>query len=174
MHEDRVVEPRASTQMTRIPTRLIVEEARVTDVDRVALLFDAYRQFYGAAPDLQAARSFIAERLTLRESVVLLAVPDRCEGGDALAAGFAQLYPSFSSVALGPIVVLNDLFVAPLWRRLGVARCLVEGAVAYARKSGAVRIELATQHTNLHALRVYESEGFVRETEFVHLSRELE
>jgi ribosomal protein S18 acetylase RimI-like enzyme len=155
--------------MTRTPTRLVVEQARIADVDRVALLFDSYRQFYGAAPDLEAARSFIAERLTLRESIVLMAVPERREGGDALAAGFAQLYPSFSSVALAPIVVLNDLFVAPLWRRLGVARCLVEEAVAYARKSGAVRIELATQLTNRHALRLYESQGFVRDEQFIHL-----
>jgi hypothetical protein len=34
-----------------------------------------------------------------------------------------------------------------------------------------VRIELATQLTNESALALYESEGFARDTEFLHLSR---
>lgn len=165
MNEARVPAPRPGT--------LMVEQARTADVDRVAPLFDAYRQFYGAAPDLQAARNFMADRLARREAIVLLAVPGSHEAGDGVAAGFAQLYPSFSSVALGPILVLNDLFVAPAWRRRGVARRLVEEAVAYARKTGSVRIELATQLTNQHALRLYEAEGFVRDDQFIHLARTL-
>lgn len=155
--------------MTETPVSLVVEPARLADIDRVAPLFDAYRQFYGAEPDLQGARSFIAERLTLRESIVLLAVPESRGGDDGVVAGFAQLYPSFSSLALGPLVVLNDLFVAPSWRQHGVARRLVGEVVAYARKTGAVRIELATQRTNQRALHLYETDGFVRDTEFIHL-----
>jgi hypothetical protein len=36
---------------------LVVEPAHISDVELVAPLFDAYRQFYGAAPDLPAARA---------------------------------------------------------------------------------------------------------------------
>jgi ribosomal protein S18 acetylase RimI-like enzyme len=43
--------------------------------------------------------------------------------------------------------------------------------VAYARRAGAVRIELATQRSNHSALALYESEGFECDTEFVHLGR---
>jgi ribosomal protein S18 acetylase RimI-like enzyme len=159
--------------MTETHTQVVVEVARLADVDRVASLFDAYRQFYGAESDLPAARDFLAERLSRCESVVLLATLEPYGKGGSVAAGFAQLYPSFSSVSLGRLIVLNDLYVAPAWRRLGVARDLVSGAVAYAGRAGAVRVELSTQHTNRNALLLYESEGFERDTEFVHLARAL-
>ena len=157
--------------MMNVPVGLMVEPARIADVDRVAPLFDAYRQFYGAKPDLLAARGFLAERLTLRESVVLLATLEARRGGERVVAGFAQLYPMFSSVALGRSIVLNDLFVAAEWRQLGVARRLLDEVAAHAGRAGAVRIELATQHTNLNALRLYEANGYLRDTEFTHLSR---
>ncbi|HEX5436120.1 MAG TPA: GNAT family N-acetyltransferase [Gemmatimonadaceae bacterium] len=157
--------------MSETPGRVVVTPARPADVDRVAPLFDAYRQFYGAAPDLGAARAFLSERLARGESVVLIAAVEPPHGeGEIVAAGFTQLYPSFSSLALAPTVVLNDLFVAPERRGMGVARRLIEAVVAHARSTGAVRIELATQHTNSRALRLYERLGFVRDTEFVHLS----
>lgn len=155
--------------MTNTPARLTIEHARVADVDRVAPLFDAYRQFYGAESDLAAARSFLAERLARSESVIVLAALEPHEGGESVVAGFAQLYPSFSSLALARSIVLNDLYVATAWRGRGVARRLIDEVVEYAGRAGAVRIELATQHTNKHALRLYEGRGFVRDTEFVHL-----
>ena len=60
----------------------------------IAPLFDAYRQFYKAASNLEGSRQFILARLTNNESVVFLAM----EGEQAL--GFTQLYPLFASVAL--------------------------------------------------------------------------
>ena len=158
--------------MTTASESLIVRPAGVADVDRVAPLFDAYRQFYDAAPDLAAARTFLADRLTRGESVILLACLEPSRRADAEEViGFAQLYPSFSSLALGSTIVLNDLFVAMAWRRHGVARRLLESVEAHARTVGAAQIELATQHTNLRALRLYEQRGYARDTEFVHLSR---
>ena len=75
--------------MSDIPTRV----ASLNDLDAIAPLFDAYRQFYEQAPDLALARRFIAERLQNGESVVLLALDT---AGQAI--GFCQLYPSFCSV----------------------------------------------------------------------------
>lgn len=148
-----------------------VRRAGVHDIGGAAFLFDAYRRFYQAPPDLAASHAFLAARVAGGESVVLLAFPRDAEG--AGAAGFTQLYHSFSSVALGAIVILNDLFVAPEWRRFGVARALVAGAAAYARQAGAIRLELATQRTNHPALGLYRSLGFVPDTEFTHLSKAL-
>jgi ribosomal protein S18 acetylase RimI-like enzyme len=70
-------------------------------VELVAPLFDAYRQFYNQLPDLDGARRFLVERLGRGESVIYVVV----EGGRAL--GFTQLYPSFSSVSMRPIWILN-------------------------------------------------------------------
>ncbi len=151
--------------------QVIVRRAGAEDLDEASWLFDAYRQFYGAASDPAASREFLAARLERDESVVLIAYPEpsasvRCTG----AVGFAQLYRSFSSVSLGPVVILNDLFVAPEWRRSGVARRLVDRAATYAAGAGALRLELATQHNNHAALRLYGVLGFIPDSEFTHLN----
>jgi ribosomal protein S18 acetylase RimI-like enzyme len=148
----------------------VVERARAEDTDAIAPLFDAYRQFYGAVPDLPGASAFIAARLERDESVVLLAraIPRASEPSRAI--GFAQLYPSFSSVSMGPIIVLNDLFVLPSWRRSSVARSLVEETARHGERIGAIRIHLSTQITNVPARRLYQSLDFVADQEFVHLS----
>jgi hypothetical protein len=43
-------------------------------VDLVAPLFDAYRQFYGKPSDLEDARQFLFERLQRGESVVFAVI----------------------------------------------------------------------------------------------------
>jgi ribosomal protein S18 acetylase RimI-like enzyme len=135
--------------------------AAAADVDRVAPLFDAYRQFYGLAPDLELARWFLGERLSRSESVVLLA---EAAGGAAL--GFVQMYPTFSSLHATRTFVLYDLFVDPAARQLGVGRQLMLAAAAEARSRGAVSLVLSTARTNAPAQRLYESLGWVRDEEF--------
>jgi len=142
-----------------------VRTATVADLDAVAPLFDAYRAFYGRASDPDAALAFLRARAERGEAVVLVAEPER-----AGVVGFAQLYPTFSSLSLSRVVVLNDLFVAPAARGRGVAGQLVDAAAAHARRWGAARLELATQRTNARALALYAAKGFRPDEEFVHLS----
>ena len=52
--------------------------------------------------------------------------------------GFTQFYPSFSSVSLARIFVLNDLFVHECARRKGVASKLLSAATEFAQVLGAV------------------------------------
>jgi ribosomal protein S18 acetylase RimI-like enzyme len=134
--------------------------AAAADVDRVAPLFDAYRQFYGLAPDLELARWFLSERLSRGESVVLLAE----DAGRAL--GFVQMYPTFSSLRAARTFVLYDLFVDPAARQHGVGRQLMIAAAAEARSRGAVTLVLSTARGNAPAQRLYESLGWVRDEEF--------
>lgn len=146
-----------------------IRRAEVQDVERLAPLFDAYRQFYSAPSNVDGASAFLAARLEREESIVLLALSST---GAVIA--FTQLYPSFSSTMLGAVVVLNDLFVAPDWRRHGVAARLIEEVVTYARRTGAVRVELSTHHTNVRARQIYIARGFVVDTEFAYLSLPIE
>ena len=94
-----------------------VRRATSGDAERVAPLFDAYRQFYGLAPDLALSRRYIAERLERDESIVLLA-----QSAEGASLGFVQMYPTFASLRAARVLVLYDLFVAPAARRHGVAR----------------------------------------------------
>ena len=140
-----------------------VKRAVPGDLDAVAPLFDAYRQFYGQPPDLAAARAFLAERLARGESVIFVAVALERE-----ALGFTQLYPSFSSVSLRRLWILNDLFVGPGVRREGVGRRLLERAREWAVETEAKGLILATAVTNTAAQALYESCGWRRDEEFQH------
>lgn len=145
--------------------RLTVGQAGPHDVDRIAPLFDQYRQFYRQPADAALARAFIQERLSLRESVLFLAAN---ESGTSL--GFTQLYPSFTSVGARRIWILNDLFVVPSARGMGVGSALLEAARGHAQATGAARLDLSTAHDN-PARRLYESHGYVLDEGFVHYSR---
>jgi ribosomal protein S18 acetylase RimI-like enzyme len=138
-----------------------IGRATVADVDRVAPLFDAYRQFYGLPPDPGLCRRYLAERLERNESVVLLAAD-----ADGAALGFVQMYPTYSSLAAARTCVLHDLFVDPAARRRGVGRRLMEAAAEEARQRGAASLLLSTARTNRAAQHLYESLGWVRDEEF--------
>jgi GNAT superfamily N-acetyltransferase len=143
-----------------------IKRATISDLDGAAPLFDAYRRFYGQRPDLAAARAFLDERLRRDESVIFLAVADGQPSGEAL--GFTQLYPSFSSVSLKRLWVLNDLFVDPNVRRGGVGRRLLERAREWAIETGAKGLVLTTAVDNSTARALYESCGWQRDDAFQH------
>jgi ribosomal protein S18 acetylase RimI-like enzyme len=147
-----------------IATRL----ATLDDLDRVATLFDAYRQFYRQPADLARARNFIQERLQRQESVLLVA--ESAPGG---VVGFCQLYPLFCSVRAVRMYVLYDLFVTPEARGTGAGRALMLAAEAHAASSGASRLELSTAKTNTVAQSLYESLGWVRDEAFFVYSKNL-
>jgi GNAT superfamily N-acetyltransferase len=144
---------------------MLIKRATVSDLDDAAPLFDAYRQFYGQRSDVAAARAFLDERLRRDESVIFLALA-RDDGGEAL--GFTQLYPSFSSVSLKRLWILNDLFVGPDVRRGGVGRRLLQRAREWAIETEAKGLVLATAVTNSTAQALYESCGWRRDDEFQH------
>ena len=138
-----------------------IRRTKLEDLAAVAGLFDHYRVFYGQATDLTAARRFMADRMERGDSVVLVAETPTGE-----LVGFTQLFPSFSSVAVSPVFMLNDLFVSPGQRRGGVGRALLRAAADVAQAAGAVRLSLATAVDNRPAQALYESLGWVRNTQF--------
>ena len=138
-----------------------VRQATVSDLDLLAPLFDAYRQFYRKPSDLGLARRFLLERFQHNQSIIFLAVRQ-----DGSAVGFTQLFPSFSSVSATRILILNDLFVRPEARRARVGSMLLAAAASFGRAVGAVRLTLSTEVTNDVARALYETEGWTRQTDF--------
>ena len=133
------------------------------DLEDVIPLFDDYREFYEADSNHAAARAFLTERTDRDESVIFVAYARRPHQ----AVGFTQLYPSFSSVSLKRLWILNDLFVHSDARRRGVARALLERARQHALETGAKGLVLNTAVTNTPAQTLYESCGWHREDEFL-------
>ena len=145
-------------------TAVRVQQATVADVEAIAPLFDAYRQFYHKDSDLDGARAYLRERLAAGESVIFLALLD--DGAHGTPAGFTQLYPLFSSTAMRRLWLLNDLFVAPDARRDGVGRALLVRAQAHALETHATGLMLQTAVDNFPAQRLYESLGWQRDNDF--------
>ena len=142
-----------------------IRRAQSKDVDQIAPLFDAYRQFYKAPSDIAASRQFIFERLTNGESVIFLAI----ENGRAL--GFVQLYPLFASVALQSLWLLNDLFVDFSARKQGVGERLMKHAEQFAYETGSRGLFLRTAIDNYAAQGLYEKCGWVKDEKFYRYDR---
>lgn len=143
-----------------------IREAAITDLDQVARLFDEYRQFYKKESDLTGASKFIEERILKGESRIYVAVNE----DEKRFYGFTQLYPSFTSLSMKRIWILNDLFVRPDFRKQGVAKALIERTATLARSMDAKYVALSTAIDNKNAQKLYESLGFIRDEEFYHYS----
>ncbi|MDV2405329.1 GNAT family N-acetyltransferase, partial [Vibrio cholerae] len=78
------------------------------ELELLVPLFDAYRVFYGQSSNREIAHEFLKSRIQNEESVSFLAIDKM-----GIAVGFTQLYPSFSSVSVARVWILNDLYVVP-------------------------------------------------------------
>jgi len=147
--------------------KVFIREATADDLSRVAVLFDAYRVFYGQTSNPHVAQFYLSERLRRNESKIFIAI----DTDSHQTIGFTQLYPGFSSLRVGRIWILEDLFVRSDARRIGVGDALITKAEAFAKESGAVGVTLSTAVTNANAQRLYEKHGYERDTDFLNYSR---
>lgn len=139
-----------------------VRQAVACDLGALVPLFDTYRQFYGRDSNPGAAREFLSARIERGESVLFIAHEAH------VPIGFAQLYPSFSSVSLARTFILNDLFVCEPWRKRRVGSQLIAAAIKFAESAGAVRLTLSTAITNQTAQAVYQAAGWKQDEQFLY------
>ncbi|MBP6335164.1 MAG: GNAT family N-acetyltransferase [Bacteroidia bacterium] len=132
-----------------------VFEASPFDLDQLATLFDAYRQFYRQASDIAGAREFLSARMKNKDSVIFIAANE-----DGELVGFTQLYPLLSSVGMKKIWLLNDLFVDNGNRRKGISKLLIQRCKKYAGDTNANGLHLETEKSNTIGNQLYPSEGF--------------
>jgi len=137
-------------------------KAGIADLDLIVPLFDAYRQFYKQDVEPEKVRAFLHTRIQREESVIFLAL---MEGGRE-AMGFTQLYPSFSSVSMQRLWILNDLFVDPKHRKKGVATSLMNTARQLAEDTRSKGLMLETGKDNSHAQALYEKLGYKKEEDY--------
>jgi ribosomal protein S18 acetylase RimI-like enzyme len=137
-----------------------IERATIADLESILPLVTAYREFYEQRADGARERELVTQHLTQGTSTIFLA---RMNG---TAVGFVQLFQTYSTVLLGPQLILEDLFVDPAARGAGIATKLIARAMEYARDIGSVGMFLETAMDNLAAQRVYERAGWTREGRF--------
>jgi ribosomal protein S18 acetylase RimI-like enzyme len=147
----------------------VIIEATIEDLEDAILLFDQYRVFYGQDSDLINARIFISDKFVNNESVILLAR----DTSDGKPIGFVQMYPSFSSVSMKKLWILNDLFVIEKYRRQGVAQSLLNEAANVASRTKTKGIELSTASDNVNAQRLYKRNGYLKDETYFHYGLEI-
>jgi GNAT superfamily N-acetyltransferase len=130
------------------------------DLPELLPLVRAYCDFYQVTPSdrelLELSRALLAD--PEHEGLQLLARDDA-----GRAVGFATLYWTWQTLVAARVGVMNDLFVAPGARGLGVAEGLIAACVERCRERGAARLVWQTARDNHRAQAVYGRVGATRD-----------
>ncbi|MFC5046263.1 GNAT family N-acetyltransferase [Aquimarina hainanensis] len=132
-----------------------IREVYSNDLEQLAVLFDGYRVFYRKPSNIDAAKRFLTERIQHKDSVIFV-----CENETNQLLGFVQLYPLFSSTRMQKLWLLNDLFVSPESRGLGISVQLIERAKKLVQDSKACGMFLETEKSNHIGNSLYPKTGF--------------
>ncbi len=143
-------------------------DAEKKHIKKVGELFDLYRQFYKYESNLIQSTNYIKERIYNKESKIFIATNNREE-----PVGFVQLYETFGSLDLGKIIILYDLYVKKNHRKNKIGKQLILRSHEYAKKINAKRIQLSTATDNFIGQSLYESLGYVKDTDFYTYDFEL-
>ncbi|HEY2474999.1 MAG TPA: GNAT family N-acetyltransferase [Candidatus Cybelea sp.] len=141
------------------PAPCRITRAAPGDVESILPLFDAYREFFAGSTD-HASRHFLEDRLAAQESVIFVA------WDGAVAAGFIQLYPLWSSWYCRRIWFLSDLFVAQPARGRSIGASLVARAIAYADETGAASVMVELPRREPYLTEFYAKLGFAKDEVF--------
>ena len=147
-----------------------IVQATLEHLDQLTPLFIKYRELFGQVAYPESSRKFLSTRISRKESVIYLAMPD----DEERILGFCQLYPSYSSLSLKRVWILNDIYVAEDARRQLVADRLLHTAKQMAKETNAVRLRVSTSIDNEVAQKVYESIGFHEDRKFKSYTLELD
>ncbi len=137
-----------------------VIEAQLIHITLILPLFNRYRNFYEVEYKPEEAEVFLRERIEKNESKIFLAMQ-----GDT-PIGFTQLYPSFSSLSMKRVWILNDLYVEEDYRKHGVGKMLLDAAKEFAIQTKSKGLTLSTGIENETAQSLYEKYGFIRNEHF--------
>jgi GNAT superfamily N-acetyltransferase len=121
----------------------------------LAEVFDQYRRHYGQPVVAGRTLAWLSDHTSHRRLSVFVA-----HVGEDLA-GLATTVALPASLRLGCSWQLRDLYVVPGARRRGVARALVGAVRQAATAAGAIRLSVQTEPSNVAALELYRTSGFV-------------
>jgi ribosomal protein S18 acetylase RimI-like enzyme len=139
----------------------MIRKATLEDLEACTLLFDKYMLFYNQPSNLEKHRSFLQERIRRNEAAVFLAFENE------KPVGFTLVYPTFSSVRLSKILILNDLYVEKEERKNGIGEKLIQKVIELAQLSNADLVRLRTANDNYTAQGLYEKLNFKKDEKFL-------
>jgi ribosomal protein S18 acetylase RimI-like enzyme len=133
-------------------------------LDQLVKLFEEYRQFCGYEESPAETKAFLKKLICNEESIIFIAIDTDTDS----VMGFVNLYPSYSTLALQRLWILNDLGVSGHFRGKGVSKALVQKVQEFAKETNAIRIELKTAVNNTTARNLYKAMNFTVDTNNVY------
>lgn len=125
-------------------------------LDSLTELFEEYRVFCGCDKNPKETKFFLKKLIANEESIIFIAIDSETDR----VMGFVNLYPSYSTLALQRLWILNDLGVSGDFRGRGVSKALIQRVKEFAQETNAIRIELKTGVKNTAARSLYKSLNF--------------
>lgn len=142
------------------PDSVRIDRVGVVDLPVLMPMMRAYCDFYEVDPRddrlVALARALIDDRAQGEQAIA--------RGADGEPLGFATVFWTWQTLDAARIGVLNDLYVVPETRRLGVGRSLIEHCRALCRKRGAEKLVWETAPDNETAQRLYDGIGAAKST----------
>lgn len=135
---------------------MIINQAQLSDLGPLTTLVDEYRTFHQTNISPGHTQAYLEKHL--QQGAVNWLVARDVQSQQLM--GFVSLFPSYSTLALEPIWILNELGVSSHFRGKGVAKALISHAMTFATETGAIRIELKTSMGNHNARALYKTLGF--------------
>ncbi len=130
------------------------------DLPQLLRLMRSYCNFYQVSPSdddlLNMSQSLLADPTGMGIQLIARKEPDA-------AAGFATLVWTWSTLSASVVGIMNDLFVVPEARGLGVADELIAACCSQCRDRGATVLSWQTAKDNHRAQAVYDRMGAERE-----------
>ena len=146
---------------------IAIRRAAADDLGSLLSLFQEYLCFYGLGCLVSNTGRFLEQRLELQDTIILMAWES------AVPVGFTHLLPSWSSLGLSSIAILNDLFVVPHARGKRVATTLMKAAEREAVARGMTRLELVTAVGNDRAQSLYRKQRWSEVTGYITFEKTL-
>ncbi|MDQ0219278.1 GNAT family N-acetyltransferase [Peribacillus cavernae] len=140
--------------------KLIIRQATIQDLPKIVPIFDSYREYFKQQRNPVEAERYLFERFEHLESVIFIAEQN------SEVIGFAQLYPTFSSLTLQRVWLLNDFFISEDYRDSGVGKQLFVKVKEFTLLTNSKGIELSVEHINKKAWGFWERQGFKMDDEF--------
>lgn len=138
-----------------------------SDASLLVPVFDAYRQFHDQDSDEAGVRKYLAAHLDAGDFPGVVAIDDHGK-----VAGFSLVVPTFSSIQLERVWVLDALYIEPDHRQTGLAVRLMVRLLALAKECGINHMSVVTDKSNTRAQAHYRKMGW-KQSEFLRFEREI-
>lgn len=142
---------RRHERQSSIHRPLVIRKGRKSDGAAVLQLIDALADYEKLKrPTPAARRRLLADAFGNHPRFDLFLA-----FSGSLAVGYAMILETYSSFLALPTLYLEDLFVLPAYRRLGVGRRLFERCIGEAKRRGCGRMDWVVLDWNIRARRFY-------------------